>query len=73
MFKSIFKKGSSAENVTFLSTAEKFFSDAAEKTNIPKDILEVIKKPNSILKMNIPLIWDDGSYMTIEAYRCHHK
>ncbi len=25
------------------------------------------------MKLNIPLIKDDGSYMTIEAYRCHHK
>ncbi len=23
--------------------------------------------------MNIPLIKDDGTYTTIEAYRCHHK
>lgn len=23
--------------------------------------------------MNIPLIRDDGSFITLEAYRCHHK
>jgi glutamate dehydrogenase (NAD(P)+) len=66
-------RNSSSEKITFLGTAERFFQDAAEKTDIPKDVLELIKKPNSILKMNIPLIRDDGSYITIEGYRCHHK
>lgn len=56
------------EKVTFLGTAERFFQDAAEQTSISKDILELIKKPNSILKLNIPLIRDDGTYTTIEAY-----
>ena len=73
VFKNLIRNSSNAENVTFLATAERFFQDAAEKTDIPKDILELIKKPNSILKMNIPMIRDDGTYMTIEAYRCHHK
>ncbi len=71
--KTLFRKSSGGEKVTFLATAERFFHDAAEKTDIPKDVLEMIKKPNSILKMNIPLIRDDGSYTTIEGYRCHHK
>ena len=73
LIKSIHRLSSEPEKVTFLATAERFFKDAAEQTSIPNDILELIKKPNSLLKMNIPLIRDDGSYMTIEAYRCHHK
>ena len=32
-----------------------------------------MKTPNSILKINIPLIKDNGTYESITAYRCHHK
>jgi len=33
----------------------------------------MMKTPNSVLKINIPLIRDNGSFETITAYRCHHK
>ena len=57
----------------FLQTAELFFNKAAEHTTIRKDLLDLIKKPNTTVKMNIPLVRDDGSLVTVEAYRCHHK
>lgn len=58
---------------TFLQNAEKFFAIAASYTNIPEDYLTLLKNPNSTIKLNIPLLKDDGTFTTIEAYRCHHK
>ena len=58
---------------TFLQNAEKFFNIAASHTNIPEDYITLLKKPNSTIKLNIPLLRDDGTFTTIEAYRCHHK
>ena len=58
---------------SFLQNAEKFFAIAASHTNIPADYITLLKNPNATLKMNIPLLRDDGTFTTIEAYRCHHK
>lgn len=58
---------------TFLKNAEQFFTIAASHTNIPPDYLALLKNPNATLKMNIPLLRDDGTFTTIEGYRCHHK
>jgi len=32
-----------------------------------------MKTPQSILKINIPLVKDDGTFESITAYRCHHR
>ncbi len=32
-----------------------------------------MKDANATLKLNIPLLRDDGTYTTIPGYRCHHK
>lgn len=61
------------KQVTFLEMVETFFKEAATHTNIPPDRLALIKNPNAVIKLNIPLIRDDGSYTTVEAFRCHHK
>ena len=50
-----------------------FFKEASRHTEIPQDRLQLLKNPNATLKINIPLIRDDGTFCTIEAYRCHHK
>lgn len=52
---------------------ETFFKEAASYTDIPQDKLALIKKPNAVIKLNLPLVRDDGSYTTVEAFRCHHK
>lgn len=61
------------EEGTFLHNAEQFFSVAASHTNIPEDYINLLKNANATLKLNIPLLRDDGTFTTIEAYRCHHK
>ena len=52
---------------------ETFFKEASSYTDIPSDRLALLKNANATLKMNIPLVRDDGSFTTVEAYRCHHK
>jgi glutamate dehydrogenase (NAD(P)+) len=58
---------------SFLETVETFFQQAISYTNIRADMLELIKKPNITLKMNIPMVRDDGTFCMIPAFRCHHK
>lgn len=50
-----------------------FFKQASSYTKISPDMLQVIEKPDVTIKMNIPIIMDNGSYKMITAYRCHHK
>ena len=61
------------EEPSFLETVETFFQQATSYTNIRKDMLDLIKFPNTTIKLNIPLIRDDGSYCMIQGFRCHHK
>lgn len=58
---------------SFLETVETFFQQAVSYTNIRPDMLELIKKPNTTIKLNIPVVRDDGTYCMIPAFRCHHK
>lgn len=62
-----------SKELTFLEMVETFYKEAASYTDIPTDCLALIKNPNAVLKLNIPIIRDDGTYTTVEAYRCHHK
>lgn len=57
----------------FLETVQTFFKQASSHTQIPKDKLELIEKPDVTIKMNIPIVMDNGTYQMIPAYRCHHK
>ncbi len=50
-----------------------FVQNAHPYTTIPKDYLKAMTKPNTFLKLNIPLLRDDGTYQMITSYRCHHK
>lgn len=58
---------------SFLETVETFFQQAISYTDIRPDMLELIKKPNITLKINIPMVRDDGTFCMIPAFRCHHK
>lgn len=33
----------------------------------------MLKKPDAVIKLNIPIVRDDGTYLTVEGFRCHHK
>lgn len=57
----------------FLEMVEEYFNLAAEKANIRPDRADLIKKANTTLKVQIPLVRDDGTIVVIPAYRCQHK
>lgn len=50
-----------------------FFDLAAEKSGIPKDLLNVIKAADCTIKFHIPLLRDNGTIEMIPCYRCQHK
>lgn len=57
----------------FLEDVETYFLDAAKRLDIKPDYFGMLKNPNSHLKINIPLLRDNGKIEIIEGYRCHHK
>ena len=50
-----------------------FVDDAARFTDHHPGLIDQIKQPNVILKVNFPIRRDDGSYQVIEAYRVQHS
>ena len=50
-----------------------YFNDAGEKTGIPKEYLEYIKKSNTVLTFKLPLQKDNGEFEILEAYRVQHS
>lgn len=50
-----------------------FVDDAARYTEHHPGLIDQIKQPNVILKVNFPIRRDDGSYQVIEAYRVQHS
>lgn len=58
---------------SFLEMVKCYFDKAAKYTNIPKDLLEVYKNCNTVFKVRIPLVRDDGSLEFISAFRAQHK
>jgi glutamate dehydrogenase/leucine dehydrogenase len=54
---------------SFLEMAYEYFEEAAALTTIRPDLLEVLKEANAVLKVNIPLVRDNGSIEFIPAFR----
>ncbi|MDX1909466.1 MAG: Glu/Leu/Phe/Val dehydrogenase [Bacteroidia bacterium] len=50
-----------------------FVDDAARYTSIHPGLLDQIKQPNSILRMNFPIRRDSGEYQVISAWRIQHS
>lgn len=63
---------SSAEP-SFLQMVGSYFDMAGKYTNIPKDKLEVYKNCNTVFKVRLPLVRDDGTLEFIPAFRAQHK
>lgn len=57
----------------FLEMVEQFFNKAIVHSNVPKERIELIKMPNASLKLNIPLVRDNGTIEMIPCFRVHHK
>lgn len=58
---------------SFLEMVNEYFDEAASYTNIRRDILNIIKGADCLLKVMIPLVRDNGSIEFIPGYRCQHK
>ena len=57
----------------FLEMVEEYFNAAALFAGIREDRIDLLKKANTTLKVQIPLVKDDGTIEIIPAYRCQHK
>ena len=68
-----FSAGGVEGEPNFLEMVGQYFDIAVSHTDIPKDVAEVIKKANSVIKLHIPLVRDDGTCEMIACYRCQHS
>ncbi len=53
----------------FLEQVELFFNRAAKLTDVPADVLNVIKQCNAVIRFQIPLRMDNGEIKNITCYR----
>jgi len=61
------------EEPQFLDMVHQYFDLAGTLTEIPKDKLEIYKQCNTVLKVRLPLLRDNGKMEFIPAYRAQHK
>jgi glutamate dehydrogenase (NAD(P)+) len=57
----------------FLEQVKLFFNEAAGKTGIDEQYLNLIKACQTVVRFNIPLRRDDGSLETLTCYRAQHS
>ena len=53
----------------FLEQVKLHFDNAAAKTGIDQEYLDLIKSCQAVVRFNIPLRMDDGSLRTVTCYR----
>jgi glutamate dehydrogenase (NAD(P)+) len=68
-----FSRAFATKEPGFLEQVQLYFEEAAKISGIRKDLLEYIKKPNAVIKFNIPLKRDNGELEVVEAFRCQHS
>ncbi len=59
--------------ISFLEQVDRMFEKAAAFTEHPSGLLKQIKMCNSVYAMEFPLQRDDGSILTIRAWRAEHS
>ncbi len=59
--------------ISFLDQVNKMFDRAAKYTGVRPGLLKQIKMCNSVYAMEFPLKRDDGSIVTIQAWRAEHS
>lgn len=68
-----------ADEPNFIEQTNMFFNQASKHLLevspklVSKDLLEFIKVPKTVLKLNMPLRRDNGTIEVIEAYRAQHS
>jgi glutamate dehydrogenase/leucine dehydrogenase len=63
----------SEEEPSFLHMVKTYFDQAGRYTNISKDVLEVYKNCNRVIKINLPLVRENGKIEYVTSYRAQHK
>jgi glutamate dehydrogenase/leucine dehydrogenase len=53
--------------------AIKQLENAAKLINLESEIIEILKKPQKIITVNIPVLMDDGSVKVFTGYRVQHN
>lgn len=53
----------------FLEQVKYFIERAARTTDVPDDYMEIITTCNATLRLNLPLVRDDGTIENVTAYR----
>ena len=53
----------------FLEQVKYFIERAARTTEVPDDYMDIITSCNATIRLNLPLVRDDGSVENVTAYR----
>jgi len=62
-----------AKEPKFLDMVKLFFDSAATHIDIPKYYIDMIKNAKAVVRLNFPLVRDDGSIEVITAFRSQHS
>jgi glutamate dehydrogenase (NAD(P)+) len=62
-----------AASSSFLEQVNRSFDQAAKLTDHDPTLLAQVKKTNTVLRISFPLRRDDGSLLTIDAWRAQHS
>lgn len=61
------------ENMNPLTAAQQRVKIACEKLNMPAEVYEILKEPQRVLKVSIPVKMDDGTIRTFTGFRSQHN
>ncbi len=56
-----------------LKNAQSQIRIAVDKLGLPEDVYELLKEPQRVLEVSIPVKMDDGSIKTFKGYRAQHN
>jgi glutamate dehydrogenase (NAD(P)+) len=57
----------------FLEMVKLYFDKASEYLDIPRYYVDVIKNAKAVVRLNFPLVRDDGSIEVIQGFRSQHS
>ena len=64
---------SSKGHLNPLLSAQKQVKEACDRLNLPPEVYELLKEPQKVIEINIPVRMDDGSTKVFPAYRSQHN
>ena len=61
------------EELSPLKNVQKQIKNVCEKLGLEDSIYEILKEPERVLEVSIPVKMDDGTVQTFTGYRAHHS